>query len=107
MPLADRNRPDAEFDDPMKLVDFEEVTHDERLDLLQTWLARVADGRAMHGSREEVEGAILALEARAKLKTDPPPDAPLTHNYGVVQRTDHRDYGLWTFFRSLFRWPRR
>lgn len=101
-----RQEPDRHFQDPLSLVDRDEIAYETRLDMLQTWLARLAEGKSARGSREEIEGAILALEARSKLKTDTPEDQPGTTTYGGVKRSDLRDYGLRRLLarlRSVFR----
>lgn len=89
-----RREPDRHFEDPLTLVDRDEIAYETRLDMLQTWLARLADGAAARGSRDEIEGAILALEARSKLKIDTPEEQPGTTTYGGVARSNLRDYGL-------------
>lgn len=98
--------PDEHFDTPMAIVEAEEYSHEQRLDMLQLWLSRLAEGEAAHGDRTEVEGALLALQSRAKLKLDEPEEAPEVHNYGVVERTDFRRYGVRGMierFRGMFR----
>jgi hypothetical protein len=89
-----RREPDRHFPTPLALVDRDDIAYETRLDMLQTWLSRHAEGAAARGSRSEIEGAILALEARAKLKTDTPQGQPVTTTYGGVARSDLRDYGL-------------
>ncbi|MBF9029760.1 hypothetical protein HKCCE3408_05070 [Rhodobacterales bacterium HKCCE3408] len=86
--------PDAYFADPMEIVDRDELDYEYRLDLLQSWLSRLADGRASRGTQTELEGAILALQARSKLKVDTPEGQPDTTTYGGSDRSNLRAYGL-------------
>ncbi|MEQ9257636.1 MAG: hypothetical protein RIG84_00915 [Roseovarius sp.] len=95
------DRPDLCFDDPMDLVDSEEIAHETRLDMLQTWLAHLAEGKAGNGTREDVKGAIYALQARSKLKTDMPREQPAVTTYGGVERSNLKRYGFWRVLRRL------
>lgn len=96
-----RDRPDMWFDEPLDLVDRTDLDYEIRLDMLQRWQARIAAGQATRGTAEEVEGAIFALQARSKLKTDTPEEQPTTTTYGGVERSDLRRYGLWRVVERL------
>lgn len=89
-----RDEPDRHFAEALSIVNREDLDYLVRLDMLQTWLVRVADGTAVHGSKKEIEGAILALQSRSKLKMDTPPEQPETTTYGGVERSDLREYGF-------------
>jgi hypothetical protein len=104
---AFREAPERFVDDPMSVVDDESFDYETKLHLLQHWLARITDGEAPDAGRTNVEAAIQALQARAKLKTEEPKDAPEIHTYGVVERSDLRRYSvsalaqrIWRFFRK-------
>ncbi|MEX5728695.1 phage terminase Nu1 subunit (DNA packaging protein) [Rhodovulum iodosum] len=102
-----RKAPDRFFDDPMEIVDAQRYRYEVKLDLLQSWLARTADGRAAGPSGQEVQAAIVALQARAEMHVDKPADAPDVHNYGVVERTDLRRYSMSSLARRISRIFRR
>jgi hypothetical protein len=69
---AFREAPERFVDDPMSVVDDESFDYETKLHLLQHWLARITDGDAPDAGRTNVEAAIQALQARAKLKTEEP-----------------------------------
>lgn len=94
------------FVEPTEIVDETRLEYAFRLRLLQHWLSLIASGTEGAGRREDVEAAIFALEARAKLKTDAPEDAPAVHNYGGVQRSDLRTYSLGSLARHFWRFVR-
>ncbi|MFW5642001.1 MAG: hypothetical protein ACOCY0_04460 [Roseicyclus sp.] len=85
-----QEEPDRAFDDPLSIVNRQDLGYETRLHMLQTWLARLARGDALRGSREEVEGAIFALQSRSKLKQDTPEEQPQTTTYGGVERSNLR-----------------
>ena len=85
-----QGEPDRFFEDPFNIVESREFDYETRLNMLQTWLARIANKQAVRGDREEVDRAIVALQAGAKLKIDNPEEQPNTTNYGVVERSDLR-----------------
>ena len=89
-----REAPDRYFADPVSIVDRGDLDYLTRLEMLQTWLARISDGNAVRGNREEVEGAILALQSRSKLKMDTPEEQPEITTYGGVERSNLRRYAL-------------
>jgi len=90
----DREEPDRHFADALSIVNREDLNYLTRLELLQTWLARISDGDAVRGTRDEVEGAIVALQSRSKLKMDTPEDQPATTTYGGVERSNLREYSF-------------
>lgn len=100
---AAREEPDRHFAEALSIVNREDLDYLTRLEMLQTWLARISDGTAVRGSREEIEGAILALQSRAKLKMDTPEDQPRTTTYGGVERSNLRRYALRRLFERLRR----
>ena len=46
-----RHQPDRHFEDPLTLVDRDDIAYEMRRDMLQTWLSRVAEGDAARGPR--------------------------------------------------------
>lgn len=95
------------YEDPTDLIDDTRLDYEFRLDLLQHWLARIAEGEAEGPGRADVEAAILALEARSKLKTDEPEGTPEVHNYGVVNRSDLRRYSVSALAQRVWRFLRK
>jgi hypothetical protein len=89
-----REEPDRHFEDALSVADRDDLDYEARLDMLQTWLSRIAAGKAIQGSQAEVEGAIIALQGRSKLKMDTPEEQPQTTTYGGVERSNLREYGL-------------
>ncbi|SIO47450.1 hypothetical protein SAMN05444722_2413 [Rhodovulum sp. ES.010] len=102
-----REHPDRFFGDPMEIVDAPRYDYELKLDLLQRWLARVTDGQAEGAPAEEVEAAIFALQARAKLADEEPREAPEVHNYGGVERSDLRRYSVTNLARRVRGYFRR
>lgn len=102
-----KNAPDLHFADPLEVVESDDLDYEFRLGILQAWLSRVAGGQAVRGTREELEGAILALQARSKLKVDMPKEQPQTTTYGGVERSDLRSYSLMRLLRPLIDFLRR
>jgi hypothetical protein len=102
-----RTAPHETVSGPMAIVDDPRLDYSERLRLLQQWLARIAEGSAPGEAREEVEAAILALQARARLHEDEPSGAPAHHGYGVVEGSDHRRYSMTTLARRMWRFLHR
>lgn len=92
--ISARDEPDRHFADALSIVNRTDLDYLTRLEMLQRWLARLSDGEAVQGSRKEVEGAILALQSRSKLKTDMPDEQPVTTTYGGVERTNLRHYAV-------------
>jgi hypothetical protein len=88
-----KTRPDTCFDAPAAVTDREDLQYETRLEILQKWRARLAEGSANRGTRAQVDSAIKALQARAKLKMDTPEEQPETTTYGGVDRSDLRQYG--------------
>jgi hypothetical protein len=89
-----QDAPDKYYADALSLANREDLDYLTRLDMLQTWLARIADGKAHRGSRKEIEGAIIALQSRSKLKTDMPEDQPANTTYGAVERSNLKRYAF-------------
>ena len=104
---AFREAPERFVDDPMSVVDDEGFDYETKLHLLQHWLARITDGDAPDSGRTDVEAAIQALQARAKLKTEEPKGAPEVHTYGVVERSDLRRYSVSTLAQRIWRFFRK
>lgn len=102
-----QEKPDLYYTNALSLADRGDLDYEVRLEMLQTWLARIADGRAVRGTQHELEGAILALQARAKLKMDTPDGQPETSTYGGVERSNLRLYGARHLLRRLRRVFRR
>lgn len=88
-----RRAPDEHFEDVLTLVNREDIDYETRLDMLQNWLAGISDGTAIQQTREDVQGAIFALQAKSELKQDMPEEAPQTTTYGGVRRSNLRTYG--------------
>ncbi len=60
--------PQRHFPDALSFFNRGDLDYLPRLEMLQAWLARISDGDAVRGEREEVEGAIIALQSPLKLK---------------------------------------
>ena len=88
-------------------VQWDDLDYLTRLDMLHTWLARISEGKALSGSRQEIEGAIIALQARSKLKTDMPDDQPGTTTYGGVERSNLKRYAIHKLLERLRGFYRR
>jgi hypothetical protein len=108
-PDLDRLRaaPDQAASGPMAIVDDPRLDYAERLRLLQQWLSRIAEGSAPDEVREEVEAAILALQARARLREDEAQGTPDVHGYGVVEGSDHRSYSMSGLAQRMWRFLHR
>jgi len=96
-------RPDRHFADPLDVLDRDGIEYEVRLRILQSWLSRIASGEAERGSRSEVEGAIVALQTRSKLKLDTPGGQPRTTTYGGVERSNLRVHALQRVFHRMRR----
>ena len=81
--LAARD-PRLVFTEPLAIVELADLPYEVRLRLLHRWLALAAAGPDPARVRDEVLGAILALEGGAKLRIDLPEEAPPEHGYGAV-----------------------
>jgi hypothetical protein len=108
-PDLDRLRaaPDEAAAGPMAIVEDPRLDYAERLRLLQHWLARIAEGSAPDEAREEVEAAILALQARARLREDEARGTPEVHGYGVVEGSDLRRYSVSALAQRMWRFLHR
>lgn len=95
------------FDSALSLVDRGDIDYEDRLHMLQGWRDRIADGTAVRGTRDEVEGAIIALQARSNLRMDTPEGQPKTTTYGGVAPTNFRIYSLRLLIEELRRALRR
>jgi hypothetical protein len=98
---SEKEKPDRHFAEPMSIVNRDDLDYLTRLDMLQTWLTRVSHGKAEKGSPEKIQGAIVALESRAKLKMDTPENQPQTTTYGGVERSDLRVHAIRRMFERL------
>ena len=98
-----REEPDRHFPDALSIVNRCDLDYLTRLEMLQAWLARISDGEAVGGRREDIEGAILALQSRSRLKVDTPEDQPKTTTYGGVERSNLRRYALQRLLERLHR----
>ena len=96
-----QDEPDRYFESALAVADSDHLDYEVRLDMLQRWLSRIAHGEAVRGNRKEVEGAIIALQARSKFKSDTPEEQPQTTTYGGVKRSDLRRYSLRRLLKRL------
>ena len=85
--LATQPAPDPrrEFENPLSIVHATEARYEDRLAVLQSWRARLAEEADPDPDAEEaVADAIRALEQGAALRQDQPDEAPKTWGYGVT-----------------------
>ena len=85
--LAAQQTPDPrrDFADPLSVVHATGARYEDRLAVLQSWRARLAEEAEPDPGRvEAVADAIRALEQGAALRQDQPAEAPKTWGYGVT-----------------------
>ena len=87
--------------DPLDLVEDTGLPYEARLHELQRRLAALGDDEPAR--RLELEAAVQSLQAGAKLRQDEPEEAPGTHTYGAVERSDLRHPGWRARARRLWR----
>ena len=74
------------YSDPLDVADRVDLPYEERLELLQDWQVALENADAPQEHRDEVRGAIQALEMGAEVQDDEPEAGP----EGRPKRQDER-----------------